>query len=74
MAQLKEIPTPASARGVLGQVSRRHRDEPELIEDARRSLAEAKIAEYVRKTVDSAPPLTAEQRQRLAALLTSGAA
>ena len=39
--------------------------------DARREYAAAKIEDYVRRTVDTAPPLTDEQRSRLAALLTS---
>lgn len=29
----------------------------------------ARLADYIRKTVDAAPPLTAEQRDRLALLL-----
>lgn len=43
-------------------------DDAELI-DARRNLAEAKIATYVQSVLDSAPPLTDEQRTRLAELL-----
>lgn len=35
------------------------------------ALAERRIADYIRKTVDSAPPLTSEQRDRLAALLAA---
>ncbi len=47
--------------------------------DARRDLAAANIAAYVRKVVDAAPPLTDEQRDRLTLLLrgpsnTGGAA
>ena len=41
------------------------------LDDARRDLAEQKIAEYVRRTVDAAPLLTPEQRDRLALLLQS---
>jgi hypothetical protein len=36
---------------------------------ARRDYAAAKIEDYVRKVVDQAPPLTDEQRSRIAALL-----
>ena len=36
---------------------------------ARREYAAAKIEDYVRRTVDAAPPLTDEQRSRLATLL-----
>lgn len=43
-------------------------DDPELV-DARRNLAAEKLAEHVRRVVDAAPPLTPEQRDRIAALL-----
>lgn len=43
-------------------------DDPEL-QDARRNLRMARLADYIRKTVDAAPPLTEEQRDRLAVLL-----
>ena len=38
-------------------------------EDTARDLATARIAEYVTRVVDAAPPLTPEQRDRIAALL-----
>lgn len=49
-------------------------DKPNQAETAR-DLATARIAEYIERVVDSAPPLTAEQRDRIAALLrpTAGA-
>lgn len=34
-----------------------------------REYAAEKLAEYISRTVDAAPPLTAEQRQRLTSLL-----
>ncbi|MGH3639185.1 MAG: hypothetical protein ACRDUX_09165 [Mycobacterium sp.] len=37
--------------------------------EARRDLAEEKIAQYVQRVLASAPPLTDEQRTRLAELL-----
>lgn len=43
-------------------------DDPDLIA-ARRSLRAERLAMYIRRTVDAAPPLTAEQRDRLAVLL-----
>jgi hypothetical protein len=48
----------------------RHRgpDDPRL-PDLRRDLRAAELAEHIQKVVDAAPPLTAEQRSRLAALL-----
>ena len=39
------------------------------VQTARRELAEEKIAAYIAKTVAAAPPLSDEQRDRLAALL-----
>lgn len=49
--------------------------DPGLIADARRDLRAARLAEHIKRTVEAAPPLTPEQRDRLALLLraTSGA-
>ena len=58
-----------TARAQLGSVARRHRDDPLRIADARRELAAAKIADYIEAVVDSAPPLSLEQCDRLALLL-----
>lgn len=46
----------------------RSADDPELIA-ARRDLKASRAEEYVRALVEQAPPLTDEQRWRLAALL-----
>ncbi len=43
-------------------------DDPELA-DARRDLAQAQLADYIEKILAQAPPLTDEQRTRLAELL-----
>jgi hypothetical protein len=37
--------------------------------EARRDYAAEKLADYIRRTVDEAPPLSDEQRARLALLL-----
>ena len=56
-------------RARVGALSRSRRpDDPELL-NARRDLAAERLAAYVAKTVAQAPPLTAEQRDRIAALL-----
>lgn len=43
-------------------------DDPDLV-NARRDLRAERLAEAIRKTVAEAPPLTDEQRARLASLL-----
>lgn len=48
-------------------------DDPDLLE-ARRNLRAARLAEHITRVVDEAPPLTTEQRDRLAILLRGGAA
>ena len=57
----------AKARSQVG-VAHRKQDR-EAIESARRDFAAEKIANYVTKVLDAAPPLTDEQRVRLAELL-----
>jgi hypothetical protein len=58
------------ARARLAAVRRHHPDQPDLDADARRDLKAANAAQYVRDLVDGWPPLTDQQRGRLAALLT----
>lgn len=56
-------------RGRVAALSRSRRpDDAELIE-ARRRLAAEKLASYVSRVVAEAPPLTNEQRHRIAQLL-----
>lgn len=64
--------TPTQTRSRLGVAARK--GDPSGIEQARREHAAAKIAAYVEKTVAEAPPLTDEQRDRLATLLRGEAA
>jgi hypothetical protein len=61
---------PEVARARLAAVRRHHPDQPEFAADARRDLRAANAAQYVRDLVDGWPPLTDQQRGRLAALLT----
>ncbi len=70
-------PAVAQARASLAARTRHNPDGDHT--DARRDLAAAKLADYIRKAVDAAPPLLPEQRDRLALLLrgpsnTGGAA
>lgn len=46
-------------------------DDPDLV-NARRNLKAERLADYIRKTVDAAPELSPEQRDRLSLLLNSG--
>jgi hypothetical protein len=56
-------------RARIGALSRdRKPDDPELV-NARRDLAVAKCADYIKRTLAAAPPLTLEQRAKLAELL-----
>ena len=62
------IPSPTQARSRLATDARRNAP-PEVIAERRRQLAEANIAAAVERALLSAPPLTEEQCDRLAALL-----
>ena len=56
-------------RARVASLSRsRSTDDPDLLK-ARRDLRELRLAEYIKASVDAAPPLTAGQRVRLAILL-----
>lgn len=57
-------------RNKVAILTRHHPGSRELAE-ARRELAAAKLENFVKKAVDAAPPLTDEQRERIAALLSS---
>ena len=66
--------TSSHYRAKVGALSRsRSESDPELIA-ARRDLKAEKLAEHIAKVVAEAPPLTPEQRDRLAVLLRGGAA
>lgn len=69
----KTEPSWAGPRGRVGALSRyRTDDDPDLL-DARRDLRAARLAAYIEKTVDEAPPLSSEQRDTLALLLRGAA-
>jgi len=59
-------------RGRVAALSRsRTPDDPDLIA-ARQELKTERLADFIRKTVDAAPPLTPAMRDRLALLLRGG--
>lgn len=63
-------------RARVAALSRSRTDDDLDLLAARQDLKAARLANHVRDAVDSAPPLTDEQRERIAALLrpTAGAA
>ncbi len=71
--------SPRHERARVAYAVRFHGPDAPQTADARRDLAAANLAAYIRRVVDQAPPLTSEQRDRLALLLrgpsdTGGAA
>lgn len=59
-------------RARIASLSRsRKADDPELV-IARRNLKAERLALYIAEVVDAAPPLSLEQRDRLAVLLRGG--
>jgi hypothetical protein len=63
-----------SARGRLNVLQRHRPPDDPAIADARRDLAAASLEEYISRIVAEAPPLTEDQRSRIAALLRGGEA
>ncbi len=59
-------------RARIASLSRsRTANDPDLVE-ARRSLREHRLADHITRVIAEAPPLTADQRYRLALLLRGG--
>jgi hypothetical protein len=65
-------PEHASAIGTVRALKRHRPAGDPAIVDATRDLHAAQLAAHIRRVVDSAPPLTEAQRDRLAVLLRSG--
>ena len=61
----------AIKRGI--RAGEREADDPQL-ETAYRNLREKRLAEHIEHVLALAPPLTAEQRDRIALILTAGGA
>ncbi|MDP9459949.1 MAG: hypothetical protein M3Q22_06770 [Actinomycetota bacterium] len=62
-------PAVAKARAALGIHHRWHADDTAGLTERRRDFVTEKLAAYIERTLAEAPPLTAEQRQRLTSLL-----
>lgn len=56
-------------RAKVAALSRDRSPQDPALLDARRNLKASRLEDYIRRTVDEAPPLTSEQRDRLAVLL-----
>ena len=56
----------------VARESRRSGPKSPRLPDLRRDLAAAKLADYIKRTLEAAPDLTAAQRDRLALLLRGG--
>lgn len=62
-----------STRSLQARLAAEHRYRPdEDHTELRRQLKAEQLADYIRRTVDAAPPLTDDQRERLALLLRGG--
>lgn len=62
-----------SVRSIQGRLAAETRHRPQgNHDDLRRDFAAAKLEDYISRVVAEAPPLTPEQRDRLALLLRSG--
>ena len=63
--------TPArrSASSRVSALSRSRSDNDPVLVEARQALRVAGLAEYIQRVLDTAPPLTQEQRDKLAILL-----
>lgn len=63
----------SSASGRLAGLHRYGTPDPVAVADARRELTAAHVERTIQRALAAAPPLTADQRARLAALLVGGA-
>lgn len=61
------------ARARVAALTRHRPEDGPALDAARRELKVASAETYIRELVDSAPPLTDEQRARLAVLLRGAA-
>jgi hypothetical protein len=66
--------SPDPLRAAVGRVAyySRRGESPQKLEEARREVAAAKLERAIQDALESAPPLTTEQRNRLAVLLAKG--
>ncbi len=72
---MPEVQTPAQLRAAIGRATRLARLDPEdqrkqhRPDELRRAYRATLLEEYIQRTLRAAPPLSAEQRDKLAGLL-----
>ncbi len=62
-------PAVARTRAALSNHTRWHPDDTDGLTERRRQFVTEKLADYIARTLAEAPPLTANQRERLSSLL-----
>ncbi|GAA2726323.1 hypothetical protein [Actinocorallia aurantiaca] len=67
-----KIKASAARISIRQQLASASRFSPEKVDDLRRDLNAQTLEDHIRAIVDTAPPLTVEQRERLAGLLLEG--
>ena len=61
----------ATSKARLAALTRHRGSQDSEVIEARRVLRESRAMDYIRQLADEAPPFTAEQRLRIAAILCS---
>ncbi|MGY1778771.1 hypothetical protein [Geodermatophilus sp. SYSU D01036] len=59
-------------RSQIGVAKRLRPEDTKALENLRREFGAARLEEYIQKTLETFPPLSQSQRDRLAGLLLSG--
>lgn len=67
------MPKTSEQHSLIGSIRRIGKENPERADELRRDLRALSAEKYIQELVDKAPPLTDEQRSRLAALLRPAA-
>lgn len=65
-------PSRRSTASTIAAVTRHNGPHDPRLPELQRDLRAAELEDHIRQLVDAAPPLTAEQRLRLAGLLVGG--
>ena len=66
------MPAVSTARSQVAALKKHHPNGGEAVDNAVRDLREIRLREYIERVISQAPPLSDQQKARLAALLQSG--